>query len=58
VLFGAHFPLDVLVGAALGHRCGLYAVALVARARLLPQPGQPMAPAPVGPFTQPSDVRA
>jgi membrane-associated phospholipid phosphatase len=58
VLFGAHFPLDVLVGAALGHQCGQYAAALVARTRLLPQPGQPVTPAPVGPFTQPSDVRA
>jgi membrane-associated phospholipid phosphatase/MFS family permease len=36
VLFGAHFPLDVLVGAALGYEMGLFSVALVANARLLP----------------------
>jgi MFS family permease/membrane-associated phospholipid phosphatase len=58
VLFGAHFPLDVLVGAALGYRCGVYAAALVARARLLPQPGEPVAPVPVGALNQPVDVRA
>jgi membrane-associated phospholipid phosphatase/MFS family permease len=58
VLFGAHFPLDVLVGAALGHRCGLYAVTLIARARLLPRPGEDPPPAPVGTVNQPVDVRA
>jgi membrane-associated phospholipid phosphatase/MFS family permease len=36
VLFGAHFPLDVVVGAALGYVIGLFAVALIANARLLP----------------------
>jgi membrane-associated phospholipid phosphatase len=36
VLFGAHFPLDVVVGAVLGYEVGLFAVALVANARLLP----------------------
>jgi membrane-associated phospholipid phosphatase len=36
VLFGAHFPLDVLVGAALGYELGLFTVALLANARLLP----------------------
>jgi membrane-associated phospholipid phosphatase/MFS family permease len=36
VLFGAHFPLDVLVGTVLGYEIGLFAVALLANARLLP----------------------
>jgi membrane-associated phospholipid phosphatase/MFS family permease len=36
VLFGAHFPLDVLVGGVLGYEIGMFAVALVANARLLP----------------------
>jgi len=36
VLFGAHFPLDVLVGAVLGHELGLLAARLMASARLLP----------------------
>jgi membrane-associated phospholipid phosphatase len=36
VLFGAHFPLDVLVGAALGHELGLFSVSVLANARLLP----------------------
>ena len=37
VLFGAHFPLDVLVGAALGYELGLFSAGLLANARLLPQ---------------------
>jgi dolichol-phosphate mannosyltransferase len=36
VLFGSHFPLDVVVGAALGYELGLFSLALVAGARLLP----------------------
>jgi maltose/moltooligosaccharide transporter len=36
VLFGAHFPLDVLVGAALGYELGLLTVALLATAHLVP----------------------
>jgi membrane-associated phospholipid phosphatase len=36
VLFGAHFPLDVLAGAALGYELGLFAARLMASARLLP----------------------
>jgi membrane-associated phospholipid phosphatase/MFS family permease len=36
VLFGAHFPLDVIVGAVLGYEIGLFAARLVASARLLP----------------------
>jgi membrane-associated phospholipid phosphatase/MFS family permease len=37
VLFGAHFPLDVLVGAALGYEMGLFSASVLANARLLPQ---------------------
>jgi membrane-associated phospholipid phosphatase len=37
VLFGAHFPIDVVVGAALGYELGLFTTSLVANARLLPQ---------------------
>jgi undecaprenyl-diphosphatase len=37
VLFGAHFPLDVLVGALVGHELGLFAARLMASARLLPE---------------------
>jgi membrane-associated phospholipid phosphatase len=36
VLFGAHFPVDVIVGAMLGYELGLFAGALIARAGLLP----------------------
>jgi membrane-associated phospholipid phosphatase/MFS family permease len=36
VLFGAHFPLDVVVGAALGYELGLLSVAMVASAGWLP----------------------
>jgi membrane-associated phospholipid phosphatase/MFS family permease len=38
VLFGAHFPLDVLVGVALGYELGLFTARLLANARLLPEP--------------------
>jgi MFS family permease len=47
VLFGAHFPLDVLVGAALGHQLGLFAVALVRSRGLLPTTMPVPVPAPV-----------
>ena len=53
VLFGAHFPLDVLVGAVLGYEFGLFAARLMASARLLPAP----APAPDG-VLEPSGARA
>jgi membrane-associated phospholipid phosphatase len=36
VLFGAHFPIDVIVGAIVGYELGLFAGSLVARAGLLP----------------------
>ena len=45
VLFGAHFPLDVTVGALLGHQLGLLAAA-VARIRVPDQGGSPMSELP------------
>jgi membrane-associated phospholipid phosphatase len=47
VLFGAHFPLDVLVGAALGYELGLFSADLVANARLLPERRKQTAPEPI-----------
>ncbi|CAN5503925.1 hypothetical protein BH20ACT17_BH20ACT17_06600 [soil metagenome] len=38
VLFGAHFPLDVVVGAILGWEIGLFSAGLAAAAGLLPRP--------------------
>jgi membrane-associated phospholipid phosphatase len=57
VLFGAHFPLDVLAGAAVGHQFGLCAAALIERARLL-APGPAVAALPVRPLDRACDVRA
>jgi membrane-associated phospholipid phosphatase/MFS family permease len=37
VLFGAHFPIDVVVGAALGYELGMFTTRLLANARLLPE---------------------
>jgi membrane-associated phospholipid phosphatase/MFS family permease len=42
VLFGAHFPLDVLVGAVMGYELGLFAARLMASARLLPALADPV----------------
>ena len=36
VMFGAHFPLDVLVGTALGYEFGTFSARLMASARMLP----------------------
>jgi membrane-associated phospholipid phosphatase len=36
VTFGAHFPIDVVVGVALGYELGLFTARLLASARLLP----------------------
>jgi membrane-associated phospholipid phosphatase len=47
VLFGAHFPLDVLVGAVLGYELGLFAARLMASARLLPAADAMVARVPV-----------
>jgi membrane-associated phospholipid phosphatase/MFS family permease len=44
VLFGAHFPLDVLVGAVLGYELGLFSARLMASARLLPAAVPELAP--------------
>ena len=38
VLFGAHFPIDVVVGAVMGYELGVFAARLMASARLLPAP--------------------
>ncbi len=47
VLFGAHFPLDVLAGAVLGYEIGLFAARLMASARLLPLAMSELSPAPL-----------
>jgi membrane-associated phospholipid phosphatase len=38
ITFGAHFPIDVVVGAALGYEFGVFAARLTASAGLLPSP--------------------
>jgi membrane-associated phospholipid phosphatase len=48
VIFGAHFPLDVLVGAVVGHELGIFAARLLASARLLPAPRTAVAAAHIG----------
>jgi membrane-associated phospholipid phosphatase len=47
VLFGAHFPLDVLAGAVLGYEIGLFTARLMASARLLPAAVPVLAPSPL-----------
>jgi membrane-associated phospholipid phosphatase len=47
VLFGAHFPLDVLAGAVVGYEVGLFAARLMASARLLPVPVPELGPPPL-----------
>jgi membrane-associated phospholipid phosphatase len=47
VLFGAHFPLDVLAGAVLGYEIGLFSARLLASARLLPVAVPELGPAPL-----------
>ena len=47
VLFGAHFPLDVLAGAVLGYEIGLFSARLMASARLLPAAVPELGPAPL-----------
>jgi len=37
ITFGAHFPLDVVVGTIVGWQVGLFAVAVARSGRLLPQ---------------------
>jgi membrane-associated phospholipid phosphatase/MFS family permease len=53
VTFGAHFAIDVVVGAALGYELGLFTARLMASARLLPA-AEPRAGA--EPATAPSRV--
>ncbi len=45
ITFGAHFPLDVLVGGAVGWEVGLFSVALMRAGGLLP--GRAPAPEPM-----------
>jgi membrane-associated phospholipid phosphatase len=54
VLFGAHFPLDVVVGAIVGWQVGLFAVELTRTSGLLP--AAPASPEPRGlvPASQPA----
>jgi membrane-associated phospholipid phosphatase/MFS family permease len=47
ILFGAHFPLDVLAGAVLGYEIGLFSARLMASARLLPAALPELAPEPL-----------
>jgi membrane-associated phospholipid phosphatase len=47
VTFGAHFPLDVVVGAALGYELGLFTAQLMASARLLDIGAPKLATAPI-----------
>jgi membrane-associated phospholipid phosphatase len=41
ITFGAHFPIDVLVGAVLGYEFGLFSASLLAKASLLPARAAP-----------------
>jgi membrane-associated phospholipid phosphatase/MFS family permease len=56
VMFGAHFPLDVLVGTVLGYELGVFSARLLASARLLPAP-QPALRSHAG-SVQPATVRS
>jgi dolichol-phosphate mannosyltransferase len=38
VMFGAHFPIDVAVGAVVGYELGVFAARLMASGRMLPAP--------------------
>jgi membrane-associated phospholipid phosphatase len=38
VMFGAHFPIDVLVGGVVGYEIGVFTAHLLASGRLLPAP--------------------
>jgi membrane-associated phospholipid phosphatase/MFS family permease len=54
VLFGAHFPIDVLVGVVVGHELGTFTARLLASGRLLPAT---TAYATAGPASTPSTRR-
>jgi membrane-associated phospholipid phosphatase/MFS family permease len=58
VLFGAHFPLDVLVGGVLGYELGVFAARLMAGARLLPWPVPELASSPLGLQAEPAPTRS
>jgi membrane-associated phospholipid phosphatase len=45
VLFGAHFPIDVVVGGVVGYELGTFTTRLLASGRLLPEPAADAAPA-------------
>ena len=57
--FGAHFPLDVAVGAVVGWQVGLFSVALVRAAGLLPAaaPQPELEPARRGAVAEPTPLR-
>jgi membrane-associated phospholipid phosphatase/predicted MFS family arabinose efflux permease len=54
VLFGAHFPLDVVVGALVGWQVGLFAVALIRSTGLLPAAPEPAPESGLVPASQPA----
>jgi dolichol-phosphate mannosyltransferase len=54
VTFGAHFPLDVMVGAVVGYELGVFAARLMASGRMLPAPRTVTAPRRVGVLAHPS----
>jgi dolichol-phosphate mannosyltransferase len=54
VTFGAHFPLDVLVGAVVGYELGVFAARLMASGRMLPAPRTVTATGRVGVLAHPS----
>jgi membrane-associated phospholipid phosphatase len=54
VTFGAHFPLDVLVGGVVGYELGVFAARLMASGRMLPAPRTVTATGRVGVLAHPS----
>src|ERR671910_814289 len=54
VTFGAHFPLDVMVGAVVGYELGVFAARLMASGRMLPAPRTVTARRRVGVLAHPS----
>jgi membrane-associated phospholipid phosphatase/MFS family permease len=55
IMFGAHFPLDVGVGALIGWEVGLFSAGLVAAAGLLPDP-RTLRRSPVLPIPEPAMI--
>ena len=58
IVFGAHFPLDVAVGTILGWQVGVFSVALVRAARLLPAARAPQPTQPAGAIPAVEPARA